>query len=105
MFRSKRRFPALTPSKFFGYWELQTTQGIDHMIKFPPRKAYNITLRCRLNGTEWTARLWVNGPGSARDAIYRRARLHMTDRERALGPDWFYVTVLELAADQSRPIG
>jgi hypothetical protein len=75
----------------------------NQMTRTTPRKAYNVTLRCRLNGTEFRARLFLRSVADAEDAMYRRARLHMSDREYRLPRDWFHVTEVSVADDQSRP--
>ena len=74
------------------------------MTKEHTRQAYNITLRCRLNGTEWHGRLFLRSPDDAFNAMYLRARLSsaMRDHERNLGRDWFRVVSCEVSPDQSR---
>ncbi|MBR1173882.1 hypothetical protein JQ617_07945 [Bradyrhizobium sp. KB893862 SZCCT0404] len=69
------------------------------------RQAYDLTLRCRLNGCEWSARLFLRSADDAFEALYRRARFSMRDHERKLASHWFYLTRCEVSADQSRPIG
>lgn len=67
------------------------------------RQAYDLILRCRLNGTQWTARLFLRSPEDAKAALYRFARYTMAPHEKALSQDWFYLVHCEVSADQSKP--
>lgn len=70
----------------------------------PRRQAYDIRFRCTLNGTDWTARLWLRDAGDAFEAMYRSLAYYQV---RGPGPrhsrDFYRVVSAEVSPDQSRP--
>jgi hypothetical protein len=70
------------------------------------RKAYDIRFRCTLTGCDWTARLFLQSPADAFDAMYRRLAyscVRGADRPRN-GRDFYRVVSCDVSPDQSRPV-